>query len=100
MIYFTQLIYVVPGREAEFHAFEEIAIPAMAQYGGKLLMRIRPDRGSFIAGEEEPPYEIHLVSFEDEAGFQGFTGNEARRRAMHLKETSVSRIVLIRGQAI
>lgn len=100
MIYFTQLIYVVAGKEAEFHEFEEVALPAMERYGGKLLLRIRPERESFIAGEEEPPYEIHLVSFDDEAGFQGFAGDEARHRAMHLKEASVSRILLIQGQAV
>lgn len=100
MIYFTQLIYVVPGREGDFHAFEQVALPAMSQYGGTLLMRVRPDKASFIAGETEPPYEIHLVSFEDEKGFQAFQRDGARLEALPLKENSVSRVVLIRGESL
>ena len=100
MIYFTQLIYVIPGREADFHAFEDVALPAMTRYGGKLLMRVRPGRDAFVAGDSEPPYEIHLVAFDGEEGFLAFSRDESRQRALHLKEASVSRSVLIRGQVL
>jgi uncharacterized protein (DUF1330 family) len=100
MIYFTQLIYIIPGKEADFHAFEQIALPAMARYGGRLLMRLRPGRTAFIEGESEAPYEVHLVSFDDEQGFLAFGKDQDRQQALHLKEASVSRSVLIRGQAL
>jgi len=99
MIYFTQLIYVIPGKEADFHAFEQIALPAMARYGGRLLMRLRPERAAFIEGESEAPYEVHLVSFDDEEGFLAFGKDKDRQQALHLKEASVSRSVLIKGHA-
>lgn len=97
MLYLTQLIYVTPGREADFLAFEKIALPAMERYGGRLLMRLRPGSSSFIAGELEPPYEVHLVSFEDARGFRQFLEDDARAEALALKEASVRGVLLIEG---
>ena len=55
MIYLTQLLFVVPGREQTFLQFEEVALAVMKKYGGSLLQRIRPPREAFIEGEGEPP---------------------------------------------
>ncbi len=41
MIYITQLVYVIPGKEDVFDAFEAVAIPAIAKYGGILMLRSR-----------------------------------------------------------
>lgn len=37
MIYITQLIYIVEGREDIFDQFESVAIPIIAKYNGELL---------------------------------------------------------------
>ncbi|HEY4108141.1 DUF1330 domain-containing protein [Puia sp.] len=100
MIYLTQLIYLKPGKETEFDAFEAVAIPLIARYGGQLLLRIRPGAGALIAGEGSPPYEIHLVSFEAEKDFEAFGKDPERAAFLHLKEASVDRIVLIKGIAL
>jgi hypothetical protein len=34
MIYITQLIYIIPGQEAVFEQFEQVAIPLIAKYNG------------------------------------------------------------------
>ena len=48
MIFLTQLIYVKEGQEDVFHQFEDIAIPAILKYNGRLLLRVRPDENAFI----------------------------------------------------
>jgi hypothetical protein len=48
MLYITQLIYIVAGQEAVFDAFENIAIPAIAQYNGRLLLRVRPFDSAYM----------------------------------------------------
>jgi len=100
MIYLTQLIYLKPGKEKEFDAFEAIAIPLIARYNGQLLLRVRPDPSAMIEAAAAPPYEIHLVSFPTEKDFEDFAKDPARAAALHLKEVSVERIVLIKGIAI
>ena len=66
MIYLTQLIYIKEGQENVFHQFEEIAMPAILKYNGRLLLRVRPDKNAVIENNIEKPYEIHLVGFDSE----------------------------------
>lgn len=100
MIYVTQLIYIHPGAEAVFHAFEEVAIPGISRYDGELLLRIRPGTEAFIDGTAEQPYEIHLVAFKTEDDLRAFMQDEERRQFLHLKEQSVRSILMVKGVAL
>ena len=97
MIYFTQLIYIKEGQEAIFHQFEDIAIPAISKYNGRLLLRLRPNESSFIEGSMERPYEIHVVEFMSVQDFQHFTQDKERIKFLHLKEQSIKASILIQG---
>jgi len=97
MIFITQLIYIKEGKESIFHQFEDIAIPAISKYNGRLLLRVRPDNNSIIENNIDKPYEIHLVEFNTEEDFQNFMHDEERKKFLHLKEQSVKSVVLIKG---
>ncbi|SMD36754.1 hypothetical protein SAMN04488029_3051 [Reichenbachiella faecimaris] len=98
MLYITQLIYIKPGKEKVFHEFENHAIPLMEKYTGKLVQRLRPDDAAYVAGEEQKPYEIHIVSFESEEKLQEFFQDETRLQFKHLKDDSVKSILMFRGE--
>jgi hypothetical protein len=66
MIFITQLIYIQEGKEDLFNQFEEIAIPAISKYNGKLLLRVRPGEKAIVESGIEKPYEIHLVEFDSD----------------------------------
>ncbi len=97
MIYFTQLIFVKEGQEKVFHQFEDIAIPVISKYNGRLLLRIRPEENSFINCSIDKPYEIHLVEFNNEQDFKNFMQDEERKNFLHLKEQSIKASILIQG---
>jgi len=97
MIFLTQLIYVQEGQENIFHQFEDIAIPAILRYNGRLLIRVRPDSNSMIEDNIGRPYEIHLVEFETEQDFENFKQDEERKKFLHLKDQSVKSVLLIKG---
>lgn len=97
MIYFTQLIYIKKGQEDIFHQFEDIAIPTIKKYNGRLLLRVRPGDSTFIEASIDKPYEIHLVEFDSEQDFQNFMADEERKKFLHLKEQSIESSVLIQG---
>ncbi len=99
MIYITQLIYIKPGKEKVFDEFEQIAIPIISKYNGKLLLRIRPEANSFIEGSMDHPYEVHVVEFATRKDFENFKTDDDRKKALHLKDQAVSRIVMIEGLA-
>jgi uncharacterized protein (DUF1330 family) len=100
MVYITQLIYITEGREDIFEQFESVAIPIIAKYNGRLLMRIRPQDGSFIENAIDPPYEIHLVEFNDDKDFSNFMLDEERKKFVHLKEQSIKSAFMIQGRKI
>ncbi|MBU2907477.1 hypothetical protein KO529_21935 [Arenibacter algicola] len=97
MIYITQLIYVIAGQEEIFHQFEDIAIPIILKYNGRLTLRIRPSEESIIEKNMEKPYEIHLVEFNTQEDFDNFKKDEERRKFLHLKEKSIKSSILIQG---
>lgn len=97
MIYITQLIYVKDGMEDVFHQFEDVAIPAILKYNGRMLLRVRPDESSFIESSIERPYEIHFVEFDSEGDLKDFMQDEDRRKFLHLKEQSIKSVFLVKG---
>lgn len=100
MIYLTQLIYIKDGKEDIFHQFENIAIPTILKYNGRLTLRIRPDDNSVIEKDIEKPYEIHLVEFETQKDFDNFKNDEERKKFLHLKEKSIKSAILIQGKKL
>jgi len=97
MIYVTQLIYIIEGQEKIFDQFEDIAIPIISKYNGRLLLRVRPAKNSFIEHQIDQPYEIHLVEFDREQDFENFKVDEERKKFLHLKEQSIKTAILIQG---
>jgi len=97
MIFITQLIYIQEGQENVFNQFEDIAIPIISKYNARLLLRIRPDKNSFIDYSIDKPYEIHLVEFDSEQDFKNFMQDEERKKFLHLKEQSIKASILIHG---
>jgi len=97
MLFITQLIYLKEGQEAVFHQFENIAIPIIAKYNGRLLLRLRPDDTAVIEHNIDKPYEIHLVAFDSEQDLGNFMQDEERKQFLHLKEQSIQSTLLIKG---
>lgn len=97
MIYLTQLIHIIDGQEKVFDEFENIAIPTIRKYNGRLLFRVRPDEKSFIELLMDKPYEIHFIEFDTEQDFENFKQDEERKKFLHLKEQSIKSSLLIQG---
>ncbi|MXV50705.1 DUF1330 domain-containing protein [Pedobacter sp. HMF7647] len=100
MIFITQLVYVIKGQEDVFDEFENIAIPAILKYNGRILLRVRPGESAFIEHHIDKPYEIHLVEFETEQDFENFKQDEERKKFLHLKDQSIKTSVLIQGSKL
>lgn len=97
MIHITQLIYLKEGAEDIFEQFENIAMPIIPRYNGKLLLRIRPADSAFIEANIERPYEIHFVEFETEEDFKNFMQDDERKKFVELKNQSIRNAILIKG---
>ena len=97
MIFLTQLVYVKQNEEKKFLQFEEVALPLIPKYNGKLLLRIRPDEKEIIECTIEAPYEIHLIQFPSESDLKNFMKDPEREKFLHMKKQSVRSVMLIKG---
>jgi antibiotic biosynthesis monooxygenase (ABM) superfamily enzyme len=100
MLVITQLVFLEPGKEAEFLAFEDKVLPLLTRHGGELLLRIRPSAESIVATEVGVPYEVHVVTFADEDGLTAYTNDPERLRWIALKETSVRAVRLYKATGV
>jgi len=99
-VYITQIIYINAGQEDIFNEFEAIAIPLIAQYDGKLLLRIRLGANEIIEGSMDNPYEIHVIEFESDERFKAFMEDTERQRFLHLKEQSIRSTLVVKGNRV
>ncbi|WP_421829436.1 DUF1330 domain-containing protein [Larkinella sp.] len=97
MLYYTQILFVKPGQETVFHAFEDHVLPLLDQYGGELLYRVRPPQSVVIATTLGLPYELHLVTFPTKADFEAYRDDPQRQQYLALKNQSIDRVLLIEG---
>ena len=97
MIYYTQLIFIKPGREQEFHAFEDKVLPLLKNHNAELVYRIRPAANAFVEANAELPYEIHMVTFGSKDDFNAYSADPKRLEFMDMKQNSVEKIILIEG---
>ena len=100
MVYVTQLVYVLEGREQQFLEFEATVLPLLAKYRGELVLRLRPDPAAFVAGSAELPYEVHVVRFATDEDLAAYVDDGDRRRVLSLKDTSVRSSMTIRGTLV
>lgn len=100
MIFITQLIFVKENKEETFLQFEDIVLPQLEKFNGKLLYRLRPREGDFVSCSGEKPYEIHFISFDSEEDFEKFMNDGTRKKYVHLKEESVKSLLLVKGKII
>ena len=99
MIFITQIIHIHPEKEKEFLEFEDFAIPLMAEYGGKMMHRIRPAQENFVDHLTDAfPYEVHILSFPSEEKLSDFIADPKRQAFVHLKNESVKTTFLIKGK--
>ena len=85
-------LFLEPGREAEFERFESAVTAIMRRYGGELERRI----ACTPQGGDNPPHEVHIVTFPDEESFARYRNDAdfrpmAEPRARAIRETKVWR---------
>lgn len=100
MIYITQLVFVHPGMENQFLEFEDQVLPLLAEYTGRMQYRVRPTPDQFIDLHEEPPFEIHILSFESISDLRAFLQDSRRQELLPLKTGAIRMSLTIHGEAM
>ncbi len=100
MLYYIQVIYVKEGQEEQFNTFESHVLPLLKKYNGTLVYRVRPAKEQVIETTMGNPYELHVVTFPTRDDFKAYCSDKERLQYLHLKETSIEKVLLIEGGLI
>ncbi len=79
------------GDVDEFEEFERAAARIMARHGGRMESVVRCPEG-------DGPFEVHVVSFPDEAAFQSYRDDPRLQDLQPLRERAISRTEVRRGE--
>lgn len=88
MIWVVASLWVKEDREAEFQAYEAQALAILAEHGGEVVSRFRPDSG---------PTEVHILKIASESAFQAFRDDPRLRALSDMRLAAIERTEILIG---
>jgi hypothetical protein len=92
-------IWIRPGREEAFEAFEQEAARRMAIHGGRIDAAVRTAPNGLATGPEEATaYEVHIVSFPDKAAADAYADDPANMAAREERAGIIALTMVVPGR--
>jgi antibiotic biosynthesis monooxygenase (ABM) superfamily enzyme len=91
-------LWVHPGQETAFDAFEREAARLMARHKGRIdcPIRMTPPEGS--GPMDATPYEVHVVSFPDKAAWEAYGADPETLKLRERRSKIIARSALMQGR--
>jgi antibiotic biosynthesis monooxygenase (ABM) superfamily enzyme len=89
-------LWIHPGQEAAFEAFEREAARVMARYKGRIDSAIRMTPSD--APKDATPFEVHVVSFPDKAAWEAYGQDPEALKLREKRGRIIARTALMQGQ--
>lgn len=93
-------LWIHPGQEAAFEAFERDAVRIMAKHGGRIdsVVRLAPADGA--RPQDATPYELHIVGFPDKAAADSYANDPETAALSERRSRIIARTVVMAGRAV
>jgi antibiotic biosynthesis monooxygenase (ABM) superfamily enzyme len=92
-------LWVHPGQEAAFEAFEREAAQRMASYGGRIDAAVRTAPNGLATGPGDTiAYEVHIVSFPDKAAAEAYGNDPATLASRERRTGIISQTMVVPGR--
>ncbi|MFT3725168.1 MAG: hypothetical protein QM773_16475 [Hyphomonadaceae bacterium] len=85
-------LWIQPGQEAAFEAFERDAVRIMVRHGGRIDSAVR------VGGEGDRPFEVHLVSFPDPAAADSYAADPETQSLRTRRAAIIARTTVLEGR--
>jgi hypothetical protein len=93
-------LWIRPGQEAAFEAFEREAARRMALHGGRIDAAVRTaPKGVATGPEEATAYEVHIVSFPDKSASDAYANDPETLAAREKRAGIISMTMVVPGIA-
>lgn len=84
-------LWIQDGEAAAFEAFEREAAQVMARHDGRIDCAIR------LKAAPSAPFEMHVVSFPDEAAFEAYGADPERAALQNRRDSVIVQTAVIEG---
>ena len=91
-------LWIHPGQEAAFEAFERQAARIMARHKGRIDSAIRMTPPDGAGPNDATPYEVHVVSFPDKAAWEAYGQDPETLKLREKRGKIIARTALMMGQ--
>jgi uncharacterized protein (DUF1330 family) len=88
-------LWIHPGQEVAFEAFERAASRIMARYGGRIDRAVRVAAGQ--AGDS--PFEVHVVSFPGKEAAESYAADPETVELRRRRDGIIARTEVLEGRA-
>lgn len=92
------LVFVYEGKESEFLKYENLVLPLLGSYHGKIMYRIRPTKESIVSAEGELPFEVHVLSFPSKQKFEAYLLDSDRKKFENLQKEAIKTTFVIKEE--
>ncbi len=89
------LLYIRPGKEAEYRAYAAQAAALMAEYGGDIQQAMAPYA---VLGKLRAPDEVHLITFPDQAALAAYESDPRAAALRVRRDDALADTILILGR--
>ncbi len=90
-------LYIHPGQEAPFRAYESQALAHFRRHGGEVLAAFRPRAD---ASGKPTPDEIHVLRIGSEEQFAAFRADPALQALVDLRTQAIARTEIFVSQEV
>ena len=89
-------LWIHPGQEAAFEAFERDAARLMTRHGGQIDSAVRIALG----GAGNPPFEVHLVSFPDRVAADSYAADPETLKLRAGRDEIIAKTEVLAGYPV
>lgn len=86
-------LWIHPGQESAFEAFEREAAEVMAGHGGRIERAIR-----IVNGEGESPYEVHIVIFPSDSAVDSYRVDPKTQQLAQRRSGIIAKTIMLTGE--
>lgn len=86
-------LWIHPGQEEAFAAFEREAAAIMAGHGGRIERAIR-----IRGGEGESPYEVHIVTFPNDSAVDSYRADPKTQQLAQRRSGIIAKTITLAGE--
>lgn len=88
-------LWIHPGQDGAFEAFEREASRIMARHGGRIDSAVRVAK----EGASDRPFEVHVVSFPDRTAADSYAADPETMELRRRRAEIVARTEVLEGRA-